>query len=91
MKDNTHPEYREVLFEDISCGFKFVTRSSVQTNKTIEHEGKMYPYAKIEVSSASHPFYTGKQTHHYTADQVGKFQQKFGKLTGNLPGSESVE
>ncbi len=84
MKENTHPEYSEVLFEDLSCGFKFVTRSTIKTNKTIEHEGKTYPHVKIEVSSESHPFYTGEQNHHYTASKVESFQQKFGKFTGFL-------
>ncbi len=82
MKENIHPEYRDVLFEDTTSGDKFIIRSTVKTGRTLEHEGTTYPYMRIEVSSNSHPFYTGTQTHHHTADQVGKFQQKFGKLLG---------
>ncbi len=79
MKEGIHPNYREVLFHDVSNDFKFVTRSTIQTKDTIEHEGKTYPLAKIEVSSESHPFYTGTQK---SVDSLGgrveKFRQKFG-------------
>ena len=78
MKEGIHPNYREVLFHDVSNDFKFVTRSTIQTKDTIEHEGKTYPLAKIEVSSESHPFYTGQQKIMDTAGRVEKFRQKFG-------------
>jgi len=87
MKENTHPHYLEVVFEDSSCGTRFVIPSTIQTDKTLDLDGKSYPYVKVDVSSESHPVYTGKQTYHHTADQVGKFQQKFGRLTGALPGT----
>lgn len=62
MKENTHPNYREVVFQDMSSDFSFVTRSTIQTKETIVwKDGKEYPLAKIEVSSESHPFYTGTQ------------------------------
>jgi large subunit ribosomal protein L31 len=80
MKDGIHPNYREVLFHDLSCDFKFITRSTVQTRETIEHEGKQYPLMKIEVSSESHPFYTGKHKIVDTAGRVEKFRQKFGAV-----------
>ncbi|WP_151447428.1 type B 50S ribosomal protein L31 [Lacisediminimonas profundi] len=80
MKEGIHPNYREVVFHDLSCDFKFVTRSTVQTRETIEHEGKTYPLVKIEVSSQSHPFYTGNQKIVDTAGRVEKFRQKFAKL-----------
>jgi large subunit ribosomal protein L31 len=70
MKEGIHPNYREVLFHDVSNDFKFVTRSTIQTKDTIEHEGKTYPLAKIEVSSESHPFYTGTQKIMDTAGRV---------------------
>ncbi len=90
MKENTHPEYQEVLIEDLSCGFKFVTRSTIQTKTTIEHEGKTYPHVKVEVSSESHPFYTGAQTHNYAAtSQAEKFKQKYSNLSGILGGSKA--
>ncbi len=80
MKEGIHPQYREVVFHDLSCDFKFITRSTVQTRETIEFEGKTYPMVKIEVSSESHPFYTGQQKIVDTAGRVEKFRQKFGKL-----------
>ncbi|NRO96714.1 type B 50S ribosomal protein L31 [Paraburkholderia sp. NMBU_R16] len=78
MKDNIHPDYREVVFQDVSNGFTFVTRSTIQTRETIDFEGKKYPLAKIEVSSESHPFYTGQQKIVDTAGRVEKFNKKFG-------------
>jgi large subunit ribosomal protein L31 len=82
MKENIHPNYREVLFVDVSCDFKFVTRSTIQTRETMEFNGKEYPLAKIEVSSESHPFYTGTQKIMDTAGRVEKFRQKFGSKLG---------
>ena len=84
MKENTHPNYREVVFQDLSSGFKFVTRSTIQTRETIKMEdGKEYPLAKIEVSSESHPFYTGTQKIMDTGGRVERFRQKFGsRATG---------
>lgn len=78
MKDGIHPNYREVLVHDLSCDFKFLTRSTVQTREMAEFEGKQYPLVKIEVSSESHPFYTGKHKIVDTAGRVEKFRQKFG-------------
>ncbi len=82
MKPEIHPEYRDVMFVDLSNDFKFVTRSTVQTRETIKHEGKEYPLVKIEVSSESHPFYTGKHKIVDTAGRVEKFRQKFGNRAG---------
>lgn len=78
MKEGIHPQYRDVVFHDLSCDFKFITRSTVQTRETTEFEGKQYPLIKIEVSSESHPFYTGKHKIVDTAGRVEKFRQKFG-------------
>ena len=80
MKDGIHPTYREVLVHDLSCDFKFVTRSTVQTREMAEFEGKQYPLVKVEVSSESHPFYTGKHKIVDTAGRVEKFRQKFGTV-----------
>ncbi|TWG86668.1 LSU ribosomal protein L31P [Cupriavidus gilardii J11] len=83
MKEGIHPNYREVVFVDVSCDFKFLTRSTIQTKDTIVWEdGKEYPLAKIEVSSESHPFYTGQQKIMDTAGRVEKFRQKFGNKLG---------
>ncbi len=80
MKADIHPEYREVLFHDLSCDFKFITRSTIQTRDSATHEGKEYPLVKIEVSSESHPFFTGQHKIVDTAGRVEKFRQKFGKV-----------
>ena len=82
MKTNTHPDYREVVFHDLSCDFKFITRSTIATRETIDFEGKQYPLVKIEVSAESHPFFTGKHKIVDTAGRVEKFRQKFGNRAG---------
>lgn len=79
MKDGIHPEYREVVFQDIGADFSFLTRSTITTKQTIKWEdGNEYPLVKIEVSSKSHPFYTGKQMILDTAGRVDKFKKKYG-------------
>lgn len=78
MKKGIHPDYREVVFHDLSSDYKFLTRSTVQTRDTIEYEGKTYPLVKIEVSSQSHPFYTGKNVLLDTAGRVDKFRKRYG-------------
>lgn len=80
MKEGIHPEYREVVFQDMSNDFKFITRSTIQTRESIEFEGTTYPLIKIEVSSESHPFYTGKHKIVDTAGRVDKFRKKFGSV-----------
>lgn len=80
MKKDTHPEYQEVVFQDTSSDFKFVTRSTMKPTDTITMEnGKTYPLVKIEVSSASHPFYTGKNMFIDTAGRVEKFRSRYAK------------
>jgi len=78
MKEGIHPNYREVLFQDMSNDFKFVTRSTIQTRDKATFEGVEYPLVKIEVSAESHPFYTGTHKIVDTAGRVEKFRQKFG-------------
>jgi len=78
MKEGIHPDYREVVFQDMSNDVKFITRSTVKSRETIVLEGKEYPLVKIEVSSESHPFYTGKHKIVDTAGRVEKFRQRFG-------------
>lgn len=80
MKKEIHPDYREVVFLDTSSDYKFITRSTIQTNETIKWEdGNEYPLVKVEVSSASHPFYTGKKLFVDTAGRVEKFNKKYKK------------
>ena len=80
MKEGIHPNYREVVFHDVSADYKFITRSTLSSRETINFEGKDYPLVKIEVSSESHPFFTGKHKIVDTAGRVEKFRQKFGKV-----------
>jgi len=80
MKQGIHPEYREVVFLDQQSDFKFITKSTLTSKETIEWEdGKEYPLVKIEVSSASHPFYTGKKIFLDTAGRVEKFKKRYDK------------
>jgi large subunit ribosomal protein L31 len=82
MKEGIHPAYREVVFQDISSDFSFVTRSTVQTRDTITwKDGKEYPLYKVETTSESHPFYTGAQTRVTETGRVEKFRQKFATKT----------
>ena len=80
MRENIHPEkYREVVFQDTSANYSLLTRSCVQTSDTIEWEdGKTYPLYKLDISSASHPFYTGKQRIVDTAGRVERFRRRYG-------------
>jgi large subunit ribosomal protein L31 len=80
MRKDIHPEYRDVVFQDMSCDFKFITRSTINSREKITFEGKEYPLVKIEVSAESHPFYTGKHKIVDTAGRVEKFRQKFGAV-----------
>ena len=78
MKKEIHPEYREVVFLDTSSGAKFMTSSTISTRETIEWEDKkVYPLVKVEVSSVSHPFYTGKKIFVDTAGRIERFNQKY--------------
>ncbi|MFP5411912.1 MAG: type B 50S ribosomal protein L31, partial [Gammaproteobacteria bacterium] len=61
MKEGIHPEYRDVVFQDMASDFRFITRSTVNTREKITIDGKEYPLFKLDVSSESHPFYTGAQ------------------------------
>jgi large subunit ribosomal protein L31 len=79
MKKEIHPSnYRLVVIKDISCGESFLTRSAAVTKETITWEdGKEYPLVKMEITSASHPFFTGKMSFVDTAGRIDKFNKKF--------------
>jgi large subunit ribosomal protein L31 len=80
MKKDIHPNYREVVFWDLTSDYKFLSRSCVETKESIVFEdGKEYPVCKVEVSSQSHPFYTGKNVLLDTAGRVDKFNKRYGK------------
>ncbi len=79
MKKDIHPtNYRPVVFQDVSCDFSFLTRSAVPTKDKIKWEdGQEYPLVKVEISSQSHPFFTGKQRLLDTEGRVDKFNKKY--------------
>lgn len=80
MKNDIHPEYKSVVFQDTSSDFKFLTKSTMSSKETIQWtDGNTYPVIKIEVSSASHPFYTGKKLFVDAAGRVEKFNQRYKK------------
>ena len=80
MKKDLHPEtYRPVVFKDMTNGDMFLSRSTCKTSDTIEFEGETYPLVKLEISSTSHPFYTGKSKLVDTAGRVDKFMSRYGK------------
>ncbi len=79
MKKDIHPEsYRPVVFKDMSNGDMFISRSTAATKDTIEIEGETLPLIKLEISSSSHPFYTGVKKMVDTAGRVDKFLSKYG-------------
>jgi large subunit ribosomal protein L31 len=78
MKKDIHPNYRPVVFMDASANFSFLSRSTVKTSDTIKWtDGKEYPLVKLDISSASHPFFTGKMKFLDTTGRVEKFQKKY--------------
>ncbi len=80
MKSGIHPNYREVVFQDLSSDFAILTKSTIDTKETIKWEdGQQYPLVKVEVSSASHPFYTGKHKLLDTGGRVDKFKKRYSK------------
>lgn len=80
MKKEIHPEYKEVVFQDLQTEFKFMTKSTMTSKETIKWEdGKEYPLIKVEVTSDSHPFYTGKKIFVDTAGRVEKFNKRYKK------------
>lgn len=80
MKKDIHPNYRLVVFKDISCDYAFLGKSCAQTKETIIWEdGNEYPLIKLDISSKSHPFFTGKQKFVDTTGRVDKFFSRYGK------------
>lgn len=79
MKKGIHPVYRDVVFKDVSADFEVLTKSTVKTTETTTYNGKEYPLFKVDISSASHPFYTGTQKVLDTEGRVDRFKKKYGK------------
>jgi large subunit ribosomal protein L31 len=80
VKPDIHPDYRPVVFQDTSSGLTFLTRSTIETRDTIEWEGETYPLAKVDISSESHPFYTGKQILVDSGGRVERFRRRYAKV-----------
>lgn len=79
MREGLHPKYQEVIILDVSSGYKFLTGSTKSSNETMEWEdGSSYPVIRVETSSASHPFYTGKQRNAEIGGRVDRFNQRYG-------------
>ena len=79
MKPEIHPAYRDVVFLDTQNGTSFITRSTIKTQEMTDVEGVEYPLAKVEISAASHPFYTGTMTIIDTAGRVERFEKRYGR------------
>ncbi|QKS72778.1 type B 50S ribosomal protein L31 [Paenalkalicoccus suaedae] len=79
MREGIHPDYRKVVFKDTSTGFMFLSGSTLYSSETVEWEdGNSYPLLTVEVSSDSHPFYTGKQKFADAGGRVDRFKKKYG-------------
>ena len=95
MKQGIHPDYREVVFQDEDDGFAFLTRSTIKTKETIEWEdGNEYPLVKLDISSASHTFFTGKQKLVDSTGRVERFEKRYNKSTKieeQTPANQSEE
>jgi large subunit ribosomal protein L31 len=80
MKKDIHPDYRTVVFRDVSSGVNYLTRSTIRTQEKIKWEdGNGYPLYKINVSASSHPFYTGQKQLVDTAGRIEKFKKRYKK------------
>ena len=79
MKPDIHPDYRDVVFLDTQNGTSFITRSTIVTDETTTVDGVEYPLAKVEISAASHPFFTGTMTIVDTAGRVERFEKRYGR------------
>jgi large subunit ribosomal protein L31 len=78
MKADIHPDYREVVFQDMTSDFKFLTRSTLSSKETVKwKDGNEYPLIKVDISSASHPFYTGQNKIMDTSGRVDKFRKRY--------------
>ena len=81
MKPDIHPDYRPVVFQDTSSGLTFLSRSTISTRETVEWEdGNTYPLAKVDISSESHPFYTGKQILVDSGGRVERFRRRYASV-----------
>ncbi|OTG88020.1 50S ribosomal protein L31 [Acinetobacter sp. ANC 4558] len=80
MRANIHPEYREVLFHDTNADVYFLIGSTLNPTQTKEYQGKIYPYVSLDISSASHPFYTGEQRQANNEGRIASFNKRFNRF-----------
>ncbi|WP_372403931.1 type B 50S ribosomal protein L31 [Acinetobacter piscicola] len=80
MRPNIHPKYRQVLFHDTNANAYFVIGSTIQTKQILEYEGQEYPYVALDISSASHPFYTGEVRQINNEGRIASFNKRFARF-----------
>lgn len=94
MKENIHPSYQEVVFEDSSTGQRFICGSTIQSKEKVKIEGKEYPLVKLSTSSYSHPFYTKSDKRVDAAGRIDKFNKRYAtpiRAQAAPPATKSVE
>ena len=84
MKQGIHPAYRQVVFHDTTADAYFVVGSTIKTDRTVQYDGKEMPYVPLDVSSASHVYYTGKQKEFAKEGSAARFSQRFGGFLGAM-------
>ncbi len=78
MKSTIHPAYAQVVFRDKAAGYAFLTRSTAHSDKSVQWtDGRSYPVVDVEISAASHPFYTGQTRVLDTAGRVERFNRRY--------------
>lgn len=80
MRPEIHPEYQEVLFHDTNADAYFIIGSTLKPQQTKKYQGKIYPYMTLDISSASHPFYTGEQRQASNEGRVASFNKRFARF-----------
>ncbi|NAR84726.1 type B 50S ribosomal protein L31 [Acinetobacter haemolyticus] len=81
MRKDIHPVYQKVLFHDTNADAYFLIGSTIQTKQTKEYQGQVYPYVTLDISSASHLFYTGEQRQASNEGRVASFNKRFGRFS----------
>ncbi len=80
MRKDIHPAYQQVLFHDTNADVYFLIGSTIQTKQTKEYQGQVYPYVTLDISSASHPFYTGEVRQAINEGRVASFNKRFARF-----------
>ncbi len=80
MQKDIHPDYQKVLFHDTNADVYFIIGSTLKPQQTREYEGVLYPYVSLDISSASHPFYTGEQRQASSEGRVASFNKRFARF-----------